>query len=457
MQQFFYGNNNTDHRVFIQYWLLEYNAPCPSAAWTQFNYSATDIYCFQSTKTASLPAGQPVSSLDTMTLAAAVSASNDQVTVTAGATAAMKVGLNVVGASAGWTDAEFNVFGDGGTSQAADQAAFGANSTIVVKTTVHNGTTNAPACAMESFTAETNNLTLVGMASIPTQAAPAIEFTESNVPGSVAACVTAAGTGDTHLSTFGGLLYDFQASGDFVLAQTDRNFIVEARQVSGAPNWPNASINKAVATRMGKTRVAVCAAPERLVVDGAVTEIGDGRMLSLPSGVDIAHNGNTYTVTSQGDDSMRAEVNGTYINVSVGLGRWPTKVSGLLANTRGSSDQIATRTGAVLTSPFAFADLYHRYADSWRVPAVESLLSVCGDRRVETGAPRKPFSASDLDPQVYQRARTVCMEAGVRVTALLEACTLDVAVIGREAAAKVFAGLRAPSVVGRIVSPGARP
>jgi len=450
-EQFVYENNNVSHRVFIQYWLIQYNTACP-AGWTQFNFTGSgDIYCFRSTTTASLPAGQPVSNFGNMTLGASVTTTSDQATITAGSNAAMIVGLNAVAASAGWTDAEFNVFGDGGNADGGGQAAFGANSTIVVKTTVHNGTRNAPTCQMESFTGETNNLTLVGTSAIATQPAPAIEFTQSNVPGSAAACVTAGGIGDTHLSTFGGLLYDFQASGDFVLAQTDKDFMVQARQVSGAPTWPNASVNKAVATRMGETRVAVCTAPSRLEVDGTATDVGDGQTLSLASGVDILHTGDVYLVADQKGNSMRAELNDTYINVTVGLGRWPAEVHGVLANAKGQVNKIEARTGAVLTAPFPFADLYHEYADSWRVPAKESLLSVCGDREIETGIPKKPFYARDLDPQVYKRARAVCTAAGVKVPSLLEACTLDVAVIGRKTAAKVFAGLRAPAAVGRVV------
>jgi hypothetical protein len=67
---------------------------------------------------------------------------------------------------------------------------------------------------------------------------------------------------------------------------------------------------------------------------------------------------------------------------------------------RRRASQIESSNGAVLTSPFSFADLYHRYADSWRIPVTESLLSVCGDREVETGIPTKPFYANNLDPQV---------------------------------------------------------
>jgi hypothetical protein len=246
------------------------------------------------------------------------------------------------------------------------------------------------------------------------------------------------------------VLYDFQAAGDFVLAQTDKDFIVQARKVSGAPRWPNATVNKAVATRMGETRVAFCTAPSRLVVDGTATEVGEGETLSLPSGVDVLRIGNVYVVADQSGNAMRAEFIDTYINASVGLGRWPAKVRGILANVDGHVNKIEARTGTVLTAPFAFADLYHEYADSWRVPKKESLLSVCGE--VEDGIPERPFYAKDLDPQVYKSARAACTEAGVKAKSLLDACTLDVAFFDSETAAKVFVGLRPPAAVGRVVS-----
>jgi hypothetical protein len=448
-EQFVYENNNTQHRAFIQYWLIQYNAACP-AGWMQFTFPppSTDIYCFRNSPGAvALTAGQPVSNLNNVTLTGAVTATSDRITVFVGATAFTTAGSNAVNAAAGWTDAEFNVFGDAG----GGQANFGANTTMVGRTMVHNGTRNAPTCVAESFTGETNNLTLVGMNAIGIQPSPSIEFTQSNIAGTMAACVTAAGIGDTHLSTFGGLLYDFQASGDFVLAQIDKDFVVQARQISGAPTWPNASVNKAVAAQMGESRVAFCTAPPRLVVDGNAAEVVDGQVLSLPTGVDILRRGNVYVVQDQRGNGLRAELNATYINVTVGLGRWPTKVSGILANAGSQINKIQARTGTVLTAPFPYATLYHEYADSWRVSEKESLLSVCGDGAIETGIPTRPFYAKDLDPQLYKRARDVCRAAGVRDKSFLEACTLDVAVIGDEKAAQVFVGLRAPAAVGRVV------
>jgi hypothetical protein len=301
------------------------------------------------------------------------------------------------------------------------------------------------------FTGETNNLSFGPNAPAASQPGPALIFTESSAGGAPSFCAAATSVGDTHLATLNGLFYDFQASGDFVLAQVDPDFVVQARQVSGAPTWPDASVNSAVATRMGKTKVAVCLSPARLNVNGENTELGDGKSLSTPDGVDVLRTGNVYIITSQSGDSVRAEVNASWIDVFVGLGRSSAKVRGLLANADGDVNKIATRDGTVLTNPFSFEALYHPYADSWRVASNESLLSVCGDRNVERGIPRRPFYANDLEPRVYERTRAVCTAAGVKAGPLLDACTLDVAVIGDDKAAQVFVNAPEPVAVGKPV------
>jgi hypothetical protein len=83
-------------------------------------------------------------------------------------------------------------------------------------------------------------------------------------------------------------------------------------------------------------------------------------------------------------------------------------------------------------------------------------LSACGERSVERGNPSRPFFAKDLDRSIYDRTRAVCIAAGVKGDALLDACTLDVAVIGNDAAAKVFVTLPQPIAVGNVVSGGGR-
>ena len=313
---------------------------------------------------------------------------------------------------------------------------------------------------------------------------PALLNDTTNTPEIDCTCtgISGSSTGDTHLHTFNGLFYDFQASGDFILAeigsdvgiQPDRmsesnaismasfnnqsrpQFIVQSRQVSGTPAWPNASVNKAVAVLAGNTHVALCLAPVQLKIDGKATDLSDGQSISLHDGVNVTRSGNVYFIVGQDGDSVHAVVHPTWIDVSVELGRWPTQVRGLLANADGNVRQIATRDGVVLTTPFSFDDLYHRYADSWRVPAKESLLSVCGEKETERSIPTKPFFAKDLDSKVYEYARTICTMTGVKAGPLHDACALDVAVIGDNTAAKVFVNMPAPLLEARpnITKPG---
>jgi hypothetical protein len=79
--------------------------------------------------------------------------------------------------------------------------------------------------------AEEFNLMAGAPAPLP---APALVFSESNPApaGPAADCSDAVSLGDTHLTTFGGLLYDFQATGDFLLAETGPEFLVQTRQAS---------------------------------------------------------------------------------------------------------------------------------------------------------------------------------------------------------------------------------
>ncbi len=152
-------------------------------------------------------------------------------------------------------------------------------------------------------------------------------------------------------------------------------------------------------------------------------------------------------VTDVNGNSVRAELNTGWMNASVGLGRWPTRVSGLLADVNGETGALAARDGTVLTNPFSFEEFYTRYGDSWRVAPPETLLSPCGEPKEESN-PDRPFSANDLDQDAQGRARAACEKAGVTDKTLLEACTLDVAVIGDETAAQVFVDARAPVQVG---------
>jgi hypothetical protein len=457
-QQFIYSTTGND--VFIQYWLLRYNAACPTG-WKTFQFPMdTDIYCWRNAPTTSastLPGG-PLTApgLAGVTLTGTANASgNDTAVLIAPSGHATSTGVgNMLGLGSAWTGVEFAVVGDCCSSQ----AMFSPGTTINVHTTTHNGTRSAPMCVVEGFTGETNNLNLSGTPALPTQASPTIASQQTNSPGTAASCATASGLGDTHLETFRNLLYDFQASGDFELATTGPQFIVQARQVSGAPAWPNAAVNQAVAARIGPTSVAVCTAPTRLEIDGRQIQLANGLQRNLPGGGDVTRYGAVYLFRGANGDSVRAQVNAgaqDWIDVSVGLGQWPVTVHGLLANAGAAVNTLESRGGAIFTAPFAFDQLYGPYGNSWRVTGGRSLLSPCG-KKVVTGVPKQLIYASNLPDNLQSTARSVCVGAGVEDPALLDACTVDVAVLHTKAAATVYRSLPAPVTWGKIAPPKGR-
>jgi hypothetical protein len=436
-EQFIYASDF--NAVFIQYWMINFNNPCP-AGWNTFGGD-----CWRNSTNSATPPAQTIAALGQMVVDGAVAGvggnPDDAVTFTVGGMAFSASGDNVFpDLTNGWNISEFNVVGDGGGSE----ATFGAASTITVRTAVNSGMGAVPpTCDQVGFTGETNNLTLVTAPALINDVNwPSIVFTQTNNAPTPISCDNADSIGDTHLKTFAGLYYDFQASGDFVLAQDGPDFQVQARQASGAPTWPNASLNKGIAIQMGKTRVAVYVEPDRLVIDGRAEALADGKDLLLPTGVQVSRRGNLYVISSENGNNVRAVLNGVYIDAHVGLGHGKQQPRGLLGNPNRNVNQLVTAKGVVLTEPVAFTDLYHGYADSWRVQPNQSLFTEVST--IRAGIPSSLFFATHLNPQEFAHARRICVANHITNKTLLDACTLDTAVLNDEAAAKVFVTTRPP-------------
>ncbi|HEV2377765.1 MAG TPA: hypothetical protein VGS19_37085 [Streptosporangiaceae bacterium] len=452
-QQFVYST--TYNVVFMQYWLLNWNAACP-AGW--FAYS---VDCYTNSGASTLFGGPlAVTDLPSTSLTGTVAGGgNDSVALTSGVGSATAVNSDgVLDIAGNWTGVEWGVFGD----CCGTEANFGAGTTLAVTTNTHNGTTTAPTCVYEGFTGETNNLFLAPTPGLLVAPSPELISDQTSSPSGVPSCATAHGIGDTHLDTFSNLFYDFQAAGDFQLANAP-NFRVQNRQVSGAPVWPNADVNQAVAAQFGSSKVAVCAASQpggavgQLYVNGANVNLPNGGQLNLPNG-SVSLNGNTYTVQDLSGNSLAATVNTNgalnWIDAHVGLGRWPEPVTGLLASATTNPDAVTTRGGTVLTAPFGFSRFYGTYAKSWRDATTQDLLNVCGTPPAPTTA-TNVFYANNLPPALAQQAQAICLSRGVRATALLNACTVDEAVTG-EIAPGVYKTLPAQVIWGKIKPPIAR-
>jgi hypothetical protein len=389
--------------------------------------------------------------------------------IVSGTSSAATAADNLVNLAGNWTDAQFGLYGDRG----GGEANFIAGTDMKVNVITHSGTTAAPQCVPFNSTGESNNLFLQPAPTLGTSPSPAMESDQnSNAPTSPAACATANGIGDTHLDTFNKLLYDFQAQGDYELVGTSAGppprtgigikplifkpamsgFTVQERQVSGAPSWPNAAVNQAVAAHVGSTNVAVCTAPTRLEVNGGTVNLANGSQQLLPDGASVALNGNVYLIQDGNGNSVQATVQPgatPHVDVTVGLGKWPEPVQGLLTNAGNSNNAIESRTGAVFTAPFVFSQLYGPYGNSWLVPASQDLLSACNGKTggVEHINPREPFFAQNLPQKVAAAARAVCAKFGVEAAPVLNACMIDVAVLGPRGAL-VYRTLGTPAVWG---------
>jgi hypothetical protein len=456
-EQFVYDSNSND--VYVQDWLNEYDAPCPSGWATEPLYGHT--YCVINSPgggSALTVAAPTAAQLASVTLTGnAVSGGNDSVVMTVGGTA---VGHNTapdsyLNLASEWNTVEFGVFGDGYGSQ----AAFSNGTDLKVRVTTHSGTTMAPSCVQESFTEETNNLNFAAKPAIATGPAPGILTEQNTGPGVTGDdCGNANGWGEIHLNTFGAaagstpLTYNFQASGDFELADSPP-FNVQTRLVPFSAN-PSLSVSRDVAAQVGRSQVAVCDAdPLRLVVNRQAVQLANGQWRGLPGGGSVSRQGNAYLIRDGSGDTVQAAPDSylgvPYLDVSVGLGRWPTPVSGLLANAGNNASAVESRSGTVLAAPFQFGEFYKLYGNSWRVTPEQDLLAACGTK-FTSGTPAQNYEASNLPPKVYETAHAICVRAGVQVPAMLDACTLDVAVLG-DGAAAVYRTLPTHVIWGKIV------
>jgi hypothetical protein len=190
-QQFVYSSGF--NVVFIQNWVLGFTPPggprCPSGFQPGGGPAGS---CYQNSAAAKVPA-QTIANLSQMSLTGSASTAFDTVKLlTTGDVPSFSASsqdsvLNLASAKPGWQSAEFNVFGDG----CSTQAVFPPGSTIVVRTQVDSGASIAPACQLGGFTgytAETNNLNLVGTPAAATSSSPAIVFTESYAGGAAPSC-----------------------------------------------------------------------------------------------------------------------------------------------------------------------------------------------------------------------------------------------------------------------------
>jgi hypothetical protein len=183
-QQFAYTyNGGGTGDLFMQYWLINYDATCPSG-W--YSYSG-DCY---TNSAASRVSEVTAKELATVKLSgSAVSGGEDAVSMSVGSGQATTVTGkdSKVGLAAAWNTTEWGVYGDGGGS-AAD---FGSDNTLQAQTVLTSTGSAAPSCVEEGFTGETNNLALAATPALASGSSPTMASRQSDGAGGTPSCAVA--------------------------------------------------------------------------------------------------------------------------------------------------------------------------------------------------------------------------------------------------------------------------
>jgi hypothetical protein len=171
--QFVYSSDA--EAVFIQNWLIFYGDTCPNGLWNPDG--AGD--CFMNSAGVTVP-NIPLTAdadLSSLKMSGIAKANGNDTLVFADGTDAYVTSEpdSITDLASAWIASEYNIFGDGGGTE----AIFNKSTAIEVRIEAKDGTTTAPSCIDNAgTTAETNNRTL-GACTAAGGAPPSIEFKET--------------------------------------------------------------------------------------------------------------------------------------------------------------------------------------------------------------------------------------------------------------------------------------
>jgi hypothetical protein len=255
--------------------------------------------------------------------------------------------------------------------------------------------------------------------------------------------------GEPHINGFDGVRYSFQAIGEFVYFSTP-GFEVQQRFTG----WKGrASSAQATAIRVGNNVIESYfdSPPDRtndmpIVVNGddvTLTQAGisfdDGSFVGRLKSNPLYHN---LIVVEPGGSYAIVENLNVSQNVLFGVSKdMRALIAGGLGGVPDGSrtNDFTLRDGTILdpASIGSIEDMYGRFAASWRVAPDERLFTRGSAHEFLTAEytdlPASVAKLSDYSSGEQERARRVCIDAGVLGKSALEDCVYDVLVTGNPA------------------------
>jgi Subtilase family/Peptidase inhibitor I9 len=281
--------------------------------------------------------------------------------------------------------------------------------------------------------------------------------------------------GDPHVTTVGGIHYDFQGAGEFVAVRDGNKLEIQTRQapVSSAPPPEDGysglrtcvSITTAVAARVNGHRVTFDPSADDprdtsipvIRIDGAKTGVDE-------NGVDLPGGGRVQL----GKDKQRLEIESSEGLISITYNWWPSQArwyinmsvdrttgsEGLLGVLGADSWLPALPDGTSLgPKPSSlhqrYLELYDKFGNAWRVTSASSLFDYAPGQSTNTFTlaywpPESPPCVAPGSPRVEplptEIAEKVC--AGIRDDMQKANCIFDVSVTGERGFASAYANMR---------------
>jgi hypothetical protein len=192
----------------------------------------------------------------------------------------------------------------------------------------------------------------------------------------------------------------------------------------------------AVAAEVDGAKVAIHLKPQpQLYVNGQATNLETGQRMSLGKAGGITFTKGAWAIVWPDGTTGRIKPSGVHFDLLVGPGRSAGALVGLLGNADGSpTGDLVARDGFVLGAKFSSAELYGRFADSWRISQDQSLFHYGEGESTATftdrSVPREHVTLRGLGAAPRAKADRLCRAGGITAPGPLAECTLDLAVTG---------------------------